>query len=287
MKHTFKKKVSPSITQKVSSWVNGATCVKAGRGLVNLFIKQVVIVSSLTSARVRSLVLFAKFVYKLGNKQGNKGLVLTLKSCSVSLMQSVGGQVTEDMGTFGPRFSRTKGGLPRIIPRLDREKIRSGETRTIRLWLSLFSIYRLIEFAGKLKLTTITDPPKAFDLNQFIGLSEVYFRAFGLRSLKFADQPRVFPIYSTGSTQIFEKEKSSTSFRGVVQGAIALCARPDLMDYFLSIDPEQHLVKWIDHFNDRYINDERFLDSQKAPLGALACLDEPAGKIRVVAMVEC
>jgi hypothetical protein len=242
--NTFiKKKVLLSITQKVSKWVNGAVCVKAGRGLVNLFIKQVAIVSVLTSARIRSLVIFAKFANKLYKKQGTKGLVLTLKSCSVSLMQSVGGQVTSDMGSFGPRYSRTKGGLPRFIPKIDRCKIRSGDTSVIRIWLSLFSLYRLLEFEGKLKLKTITDPPKDFNINQFVGISENFFRAFNIGRLALAEQPRVFPIVSAGATQYFENDKASTSFRGIVNGAIALMAKPNLVESFEILDPSDSLLK--------------------------------------------
>lgn len=55
-----------------------------------------------------------------------------------------------------PRLS--KGGLPTIIGTQDRRLIRGGHTATIRWWLTLFSLYRVLDMPGKLKVSTITDP---------------------------------------------------------------------------------------------------------------------------------
>jgi len=185
----FKTKVPVSFKVRIQKWIDGVLCVKAGRGLVSLFIKQVLLISRLSSARVRSLVLFATWCNNLYRKQGRKGLVLSLKAATVLLMQACAMTPIKDAGRLGPRLSRTKGGLPRVIPRLDREKIRSGNTFVIRIWMSLFSLYRLIDFKGTLKLQTITNPPKKFDLTPFIGVSQSFFHAFSLgKSLKL-DEP--------------------------------------------------------------------------------------------------
>ena len=133
MKQKRFKKQDLSVQQKISKWVDGAISVKAGRGLVDLFLKQVLTISSLTSARVRSLVCFSRFCHRCYKKQGYKGLVLTLKALQISLMQSIAGNPLKDLGLVGPRFSRTKGGLPRVIPKLDRDKIRSGDRYVIRI----------------------------------------------------------------------------------------------------------------------------------------------------------
>jgi len=91
-------------------------------------------------------------------RQGSAGVVKYLKACSVLLQQSVGGYVIKDPSALGPKVSRTRTGIPRIIPSQMRQKIRSGDIVTIRFWLTLFSLYRVIEFPGKLKIATITDP---------------------------------------------------------------------------------------------------------------------------------
>jgi hypothetical protein len=211
-----------SVQQIISKWIDGAISVKAGRGLVDLFLKQVSTISHLTSARIRSLACFARFCHRLYIHQGRKGLVVTLKSLQVALMQSIAKNPLKDLGLVGPRFSRTKGGLPRVIPKVDRERIRLGDKIVIRIWMSLFSIYRVIDLSGKPKFSTITDPPKAFDLSKFKDLSTAFFRGFGLGSGLELDPPRLFPIYSSGSTQFFEKAKQSTSFRGIVSGALGV-----------------------------------------------------------------
>jgi hypothetical protein len=69
-----------SISTKVTNWVNGVIGVKANTGLINLFIKQLVVISRLTSSRVRVLALFARTLYRLQKHSGKTGLVKTLKS---------------------------------------------------------------------------------------------------------------------------------------------------------------------------------------------------------------
>jgi len=77
------------------------------------------------------------------------------------LQQAVGGQRIPSTRPLNAAVSRTKSGLPRVIPALMRARIMNREARVIRLWLSLFNLYRIVEFPGKLKLQTITDPSTA------------------------------------------------------------------------------------------------------------------------------
>jgi hypothetical protein len=61
---------------------------------------------------------------------------------------------------LGANIARTRFGVPRIINRRHRQALRSGDVGIIRLWLSLFSLYRVLEFKGSLKLETIIEPGK-------------------------------------------------------------------------------------------------------------------------------
>jgi hypothetical protein len=149
--------------------------------------------------------------------------------------------------------------------------------------MSLFSLYRLVEIPGKLKLATITDPPKAFSLSPYRDLSIAFSRGFGL-ALKLEEAKR-FPIFSASSTQMYENVKPSTSFRGVVQGALAIFANPQLLNAYqtwVSIPLFNRLLTTV----ALYFEDIRFEPSSIVS-GSLAFLSEPAGKIRVVAMVDC
>lgn len=49
-------------------------------------------------------------------------------------------------------------GLPFIIPLVDRGRIRAGDPKVTQWWLSLFSIYRVLECDPSPKLASITDP---------------------------------------------------------------------------------------------------------------------------------
>lgn len=81
--------------------------------------------------------------------------MMYLKGCSVLTQQYVGGMRIPNPRDVGPAVSRTRGGLPRIIPAQQRLLIRKGDPEVIRLWLSLFNIYRVLNAKHKLKTDTI------------------------------------------------------------------------------------------------------------------------------------
>lgn len=99
-------------------------------------------------------------MFTLTNKNGKVGLVKYLKVCSVCLQQCIGGHVLSDVGELGMRISRTNSGIPRIIPPFHRELIRQGDPTIIRLYLTLFALYRIVLIPATVKLGSITDPFK-------------------------------------------------------------------------------------------------------------------------------
>jgi hypothetical protein len=74
-------------------------------------------------------------------------------------MQAIAGHRHASSQELGAAVGRTKGGLPRVIPASARRLIRQGVRSEIRIWTTLFSLYRVVEFRGSLSLKTITDPP--------------------------------------------------------------------------------------------------------------------------------
>jgi hypothetical protein len=72
-------------------------------------------------------------------------------------MQAVGGQRLHSSWSLGTGVRRDRSGLPKVIPKEHRIRIRKGNTYLIRIWLSWFSIYRILEYPGKVKIKTITD----------------------------------------------------------------------------------------------------------------------------------
>jgi hypothetical protein len=150
----------------VRSWLRnripdftGLLRVKAGLPLL-LPILQVgrVVVGTLNPSWVKVSYVFARSLANLYRSQGVPGVVKHLKVASVILQQAAAGYRIKDLTELGPRLSRTGTGLPRIIPHQQRQRILAGDSMCIRFWLSLFSIYRVLEFPGIIKTSTITSP---------------------------------------------------------------------------------------------------------------------------------
>lgn len=140
--------------------------VKAGRGWIAWLLKVNAILRGGVSAAVaRSAVVCVRSFRRLYLAQGVKGLVLYTKSCYILTMQTVGGQRIHATQDLGPAVRRTASGLPGLIPREHRRLILQGDRFLLRLWLSWFSIYRVLEFPGKLKLETITDTGVVFPVS--------------------------------------------------------------------------------------------------------------------------
>lgn len=143
--------------------------------------------------------------------QGNRGLALHLKSSAVALQQACSGYIIKDLTQIGPRISRTKGGgLPRIIPAHHRIIIKNrqpGYLILIRFYLSVFYLYRVIEFLGPLKLTTITAPGREFDMSRFAKYIDGFNKLMRKNRVSLLDPSaflakrfRMFPIFKSSAT---------------------------------------------------------------------------------------
>jgi len=120
-----------------------------------------VIVRKKRSSVTRLTFVFIRDCHRLYKLNGMKYLVYYLKTCHVQLMQSMGGYVVRDTSLISKvRVSKTKGGIPRIIPREIRQRIRDGDKSLLRIYLSFFSLYRVLSFPSVTSLKTIIDPGK-------------------------------------------------------------------------------------------------------------------------------
>jgi hypothetical protein len=98
-------------------------------------------------------------------KGGTLGLVKYLKASQITLMQVVSKGPVSDSRKLGGVHRRGLGSLPGIIPYAHRVSIMRGDVPTIRLWLSLLGVYRIIECPGRSSYQTITQPKKV-DISQ-------------------------------------------------------------------------------------------------------------------------
>lgn len=141
---------------------SGMLRVKAGRPLINHILRGVILVKgSITNSLVKVIVVYVRRLFVLNKSNGPSFVAKYLKSSVSLLMQALAGAQHLTTQELGVAVARTNRGLPRLIPKLHRKRIREGDVTCIRLWLTLFSIYRVIDFTGRLKISTIITPSKA------------------------------------------------------------------------------------------------------------------------------
>lgn len=303
--HSIIKSLVPSFT--------GMLRVKAGRPLVNHVLKMWLLVKgSITNSSVKVTVYFVRFLFKLNKTNGIAYVAKYLKSCTSLLMQSLSGEPHGSSQELGLAVSRTNRGLPRIIPAVHRVHIKAGNLYYIRLWLTLFSLYRVLDFVGPLKIGTIITPSKA--IIDFKELREAVesFKASRFFSVDFKPlEPRPFWIASSSpnSTKMIKNKDTqhitpptySTSIFAIVNSLLAWSNNPTLRKTYMLLGDalgfQSSLMMGISfsRFTKRYYPNPIWFSSEQALsqstskdiLGKLAFKVEPAGKIRVFAMVDC
>lgn len=105
-------------------------------------------------------------------------MVLYLKAAQVLLQQSVGGQRLPDTRPLKAAVSRSRSGIPRLIPREHRLLIKAGSRREIRLWMTLLGLYRVLGFKGEVKTSTIESPGKLLSGDTIIGFQRFLHEHF-------------------------------------------------------------------------------------------------------------
>jgi hypothetical protein len=158
-------KVLSAFRVQLKSKMNAMASVKAGRALIRYITSMLPVIGlHTTSSRIRAIVVFTRHISNLYRHNGAKGACLILKVYTVVLQQSLGGHIVYDLTELKFRISRTNLGLPRVIPRIHRAEIRRGDFKLAKFYLTLFNLYRVIEFKGDYRFAslvkTIVTPAK-------------------------------------------------------------------------------------------------------------------------------
>lgn len=178
--------------------------VKSKTAIKNLFIRFRLIAGGSLSIRfVKEAQVLAMKLGKVRREQGVKGLTLYLKSSSVCFQQALAGYRIDNVTLVGPRVSRTATGLPRIIPRSHRLIIvnrKPGCYFLMKYYLSVFYLYRVLVFPGKLKLETITAPGTDYDETFYQPYLEIFsdliLKRTKIKPLDFIkSKVKIFPIF--------------------------------------------------------------------------------------------
>jgi hypothetical protein len=304
---------------------SGMLRVKAGRPLINHLLKGVLIVKgSITKSWVKVIVTYVRYLYYLNKQNGPSFTAKYLKSCVSILMQALAGVKHHSTQELGVAISRSNRGLPRIIPRLHRMQIREGNIVYIRLWLTLFSFYRVIDFTGRLKISTIITPSKATYRKEELENAALSLKQqFGCKLATDLDKKALKPFWiasaspNTITVPVSDKNISSysTSIYAVIGSlrayanlkmfnkAFQLIVRFKYIGGLASMAPIVNIIQYCQSavkyfpldvlyrlrddfdFDHNHASDEVFL--RDSSLGKLSFKVEPAGKIRVFAMVDC
>jgi len=322
--------------------LNAILSVKGWKPLLSHLLRVVsIVVNGLTSNWARTTVVLINRIYKVQKAQGLPGVVKYLKVASVALQQHLGGHVEKDLTSLGPRVARTKSGIPRVIPYNVRRLIKGGSVPATKWALTIFSVYRVIIYPGKLKLTTITQPYKGRPnanalltpyLPKFLDLFDLGPKSVTLKSL---GAPKPFAISrsspnSASSLGLTKEVESSTHPSSIYHSSLALLRYPIVRDAMLTLvslmprSPGFHQI-WDaalediqsvyrtllvtrnplfgrstssmglpsaitprnDAFEVELVKAWGITEVRAMHIGKLGFKQEPAGKIRVFAMVDC
>jgi hypothetical protein len=167
------------------------SAVKSAKRLVGLLARACpLIVGSSSVNWVKAAFVFARFVHVTIQHQGHKGLAIYLKACNIAVMRSTAGDGVKNSRSIGAAMARTRSGLPRVIPAGFRKRIREGDISVIRLFLGFFTLYRVLNYRGKISLKTITNPGVPLYggfIEEWKAFCKVFFRyllKFGIKKLR-------------------------------------------------------------------------------------------------------
>jgi len=297
--------------------------LKVWRGLMSPLLSVVrLTVGRLSKDYIIACALFAKHVAKIAKHSGIRGVALYLKVAHVLLMQALPGSLMHpsDREIGKVTVAKSRDGLPRLIPRQHRRRIRSGDRTVIRLWLTLLGLYRALWFKYPVNLKeqlakNITRPGITFTESAYQEwmqgcrrfVSAMPSRSYGTRDLRDRDpcelKPAPLPLTSSGSASVRvnvsesgedpripgKKSYVTSSFESRGRSAHAWISGVwgDLLWDFLSAMGQVNTTR---SFWTLMEEEAAHSPSPARPVsvssGRLSIKLEPAGKVRVFAIVD-
>lgn len=172
-------------------WQRG---VKSTKRLTGLIVRSTpLVVGGSSLSWVKASFVFSRFAVDFIKVQGHRGLAIYLKAANVSLMRSLAQNKIENPRLAGSAVALSHSGVPRMIPGNHRIRIKQGDKGVIRLWLGFFTLYRVLDFRGKLKFSSIINPGIVLSESLLLHFEEFAPRFRGMivakggRSYKVAD----------------------------------------------------------------------------------------------------
>lgn len=158
------------VKNAASIWQSG---VKSARSLVGLLVRAIpLMMGASTIGWVKAAFVFARFVESTKCHQGQRGLAIHLKAANVILLRYVSGEPLTNPRLAGAAVSCNHSGLPRLIVGAHRQRIKQGEVGVVRFWLGLFTLYRVLDYKGKVSFNSVVGSGKYLSvafMQQWIG----------------------------------------------------------------------------------------------------------------------
>lgn len=297
-----------SKSQLILSKFSGNLSVKGGKPLLKHLLKVVkVIVLVMNPSWVRLTIILTRRMAEIYKSQGPKGFVKTMKTLSVITQQSVAGYRLDDITSLGPRVSRTKGGLPRILPSGARKEIRLGNPLMIKWALTMFATFRVVEYGSVPKIDTISTPFGGTyeTIDKFNKIIARVIKRFIPQHYWFKPLRSILPKanLSTSPNSYWKFGEYSTHPKALIRSYLALRFHPkveqalmELTDYIPMDINFIKLMKHKEEITDFFLHNwfgkitqfwpTKVDDLLASRLGKLGFKQEPAGKVRIFAMVD-
>lgn len=136
---------------------------------------------------VKAVFHFTRLVMRIKHNQGSKGLAVFLKANMLLIQRVLARSKLENPRDAGVAVSVTNRGIPRWIPVLHRKQLLRGDRTVMIFYLGLLTLYRVVDYRGKLSLSTVTDPGKDIDpslmasFREFLGTFVRWSAGYGIK----------------------------------------------------------------------------------------------------------
>jgi hypothetical protein len=276
------------------------------------------------AARIRLYYKFTSYLFVMNKRHGGEFLVKYLKASHLAVSKYLAGEPFHSLREIEPDLPLPRlssSGLPCIIGTRDRKSLELKSPKIIRLYLNLFSLYRVISIPGKVKLSTITDDfsgnlQSLKNLENWIGIKSPSVLLSFLEKIKLQQMEKFLISEKSSPT-------SSKSWTGMVvdicllktdpvlynclQKIMKVTCTPSLNSFFKGLSdrvPSAYsfsfdwlLLNTKDVFKRDVVEYNQFSalegnklfipsDVRGLGLGQLSTALEAAGKVRVFAMVD-
>jgi len=302
------------------NWQHALTGERSMIGYLNRL--PILLLGSSGRSWILAIIRFSRIAFKTSSHEGIRGLAILLKTCHTMMIKSKAGRpIVGTQSSLGRRVGSTGRGLPRLIPSVHRKMILRGNNKVFIFWLSLFSIYRICDYRGKINIRTITAPGPKINLKPYVEFVSIFFIRSHLPVAKIEgwapklitkSGPGVVSAPNKGSKKIMPIVNMYDTTAAMLVQAIQLVKNPRFSELFLSfkefafVTGQESLVTQITKLADqakqipevyqrtiskpgrsgyKKITVKRVINFLPFYLGRLGAKEEP-GKVRIFAMVD-